>query len=81
MARERPALLAFGDATGRHASWRDGTGWGAAGDANEDWVGISLDAKGTGRVGALRLSANGLSGALGPAGDALFPALGLRCWT
>ena len=115
MLNERPALLAFGDATGRRIHWRDSTGWdskdseapnaagsgkgGAGGHrghhgssataaskgaaasppqaepVSEEWYGVTLEPRGSGRVGGLKLSANALTGNFAAAGDLLFPAL------
>ena len=75
LARERPALIGFGDATGRLACWNDSTGW-AAREVSDNWFGLGLDTRGTGRVAAISLAGNGLTGDLSRAGDALFPALG-----
>lgn len=101
MLRERPALLAFGDATGRRTHWRDAAGWGVTGSSepgtgqgrgsgaaaaalradlvSDEWVGVTLEPRGSGRVGRLQLSANALAGSFTLAGDVLFPALGKLC--
>jgi len=111
LLNERPALLAFGDATGRRIHWRDSTGWDSKGSEassvvadssgkgvghhgrhgsnagaaatlppqadliSEEWYGVTLEPRGSGRVGGLKLSANALTGNFTVAGDLLFPSL------